>query len=134
MPGKSRSKFLLAPNIRHYFVDEASDSTLFSTQGRIISDTPGCSRFFILGLVDLPDPPAMQQPIDDLRSRLLADPYFRDVPSMRPDGQKTSLAFHAKDDLPEVRKEVFTLLRQARGLLFFAVVPDKYRVLEYVRQ
>jgi len=134
MPGKSRSKLPPAPKIRHYFVDEAGDSTLFSTQGRVIIDTPGCSRFFILGLIDLPGPTALQQPIDDLRTRLLADPYFKDVPSMRQDGQKTSLAFHAKDDLPEVRKEVFTLLRQAHGLRFFAVVTDKYRVLEYVRQ
>jgi hypothetical protein len=62
------------------------------------------------------------------------DPYFKDVPSMLPQGQKTALVFHAKDDLPEVRKEVFSLLRNTRGLRFFAVVADKWRVLEYVRQ
>jgi hypothetical protein len=64
----------------------------------------------------------------------LADPYFKNVPSMDASGQKTAIAFHAKDDLPEVRKEVFGLLRNVIGLRFFAVVADKLRVLEYVRQ
>lgn len=53
---------------------------------------------------------------------------------MRMDGRKTAVAFHAKDDIPEVRKEVFALLRETEGLRFFAVVTDKLSVLEYVRQ
>jgi hypothetical protein len=61
-------------------------------------------------------------------------PNFKNVPSMRLDGQKTSLAFHAKYNLPEVRKEVFTLLRQTFGLRFFSVVTDKYHVLEQTLQ
>lgn len=119
---------------RHYFVDEGGDSTLFASRGRVIIETPGCSHFFMLGLLDVPDPAGLQQAFDDLRARLMNDLYFKDVPSLREDGQKTALAFHAKDDLPEVRKEVFMLLRNALGLRFFAVVTDKWRVLEYVRQ
>lgn len=53
---------------------------------------------------------------------------------MKANGQKTALAFHAKDDLPEVRKEVLALLRNTHGLRYFAVITDKWRVLEYVRQ
>jgi hypothetical protein len=53
---------------------------------------------------------------------------------MQNSGRKTAAAFHAKDDLPEVRKEVFALLRGLGGLRFFAVVTDKLSVLEYVRQ
>ena len=67
-----------------------------------------------------------------LRQRLLADPYFRDVPSMQPERRKTAVAFHAKDDLPEVRREVFQVLSR-HALQFHAVVRDKQRVLEYVR-
>jgi len=119
---------------RHYFVDEGGDSTLFAKKGRVIIDTPGCSRFFMLGLLDVPDPVGLQHAFDDLRARLMSDPYFRDVPSMQPDGRKTALAFHAKDDVPEVRREVFSLLRSTDGLRFFAVVADKWRVLDYVRQ
>jgi hypothetical protein len=40
----------------------------------------------------------------------LADPYFKGVPSMQADAKKTALFFHAKDDLPEVRREVFRVL------------------------
>ena len=64
----------------------------------------------------------------------MSDSYFKNVPSMQPDARKTALAFHAKDDLPEVRRDVFQILRNTEGLRFFAVVADKLSVLEYVRQ
>ncbi len=122
------------PATRYYFVDEGGDSTLFSRKGKVLVGTEGCSRFFMLGLLDVPDPVELQRTFGDLRARLLSDPYFKDVPSMQKSAKKTALGFHAKDDLPEVRKEVFVLLRNMEGLRFFAVVADKWRVLEYVRQ
>ncbi|GAB4457822.1 MAG: hypothetical protein Kow0070_10550 [Anaerolineales bacterium] len=120
--------------IRHYFVDEGGDSTLFASKGKVIIDTEGCSRFFMLGLLDIADPVSLKQRLDDLRTQLMNDPYFKDVPSMHPQAGKTALAFHAKDDLPEVRREVLALLRETDGLRYFAVVTDKWNVLEYVRQ
>lgn len=120
--------------VRHYFVDEGGDNTLFASKGKVIIETEGCSRYFMLGLLDVVDPASLKQRLDDLRARLLNDPYFKDVPSMQPQAGKTALAFHAKDDLPEVRREVLTLLRESEGLRYFAVVTDKWRVLEYVRQ
>jgi hypothetical protein len=119
---------------RYYFVDEGGDGTLFANKGKVIVGTPGCSRFFMLGLLDVADPVLLQTACDDLRARLLNDPYFKDVPSMQASDRKTAAAFHAKDDLPEVRKEVFALLRGLNGLRFFAVVTDKLSVLKYVRQ
>ena len=121
-------------SIRHYFVDEGGDSTLFSKTGKTLVGTEGCSRFFILGLLDVPDPMALNDRFDELRARLMSDSYFKSVPSMQPDARKTALAFHAKDDLPEVRRDVFQILRDTDGLRFFAVVADKLSVLEYVRQ
>ena len=118
---------------RSYFVDEAGDGTLFDRKGRVIVGTPGCSRFFMLGLTDIEDPAAVGAGLDELRARLLADPYFKGVPSMRLEARRTALAFHATDDLPEVRREVFSLLLRHR-LRFFAVVRDKHKVVEYVRQ
>lgn len=120
--------------IRHYFVDEGGDSTLFASKGKVIIETEGCSRYFMLGLLDVADPISLQQRLDELRARLLDDPYFKDVPSMQPQAGKTALAFHAKNDLPEVRRETLALLRETEGLRYFAVVTDKRRVLEYVRQ
>ncbi len=117
-----------------YFVDEAGDGTLFDSRGRVIIGTSGCSVFFILGLLEINDPEALAAQLNSLRSRLLADPYFHGVPSMQPGARKTNLAFHAKDDVAEIRREVFSVLRNQPGLRFFAVVRDKRALLEYVRQ
>ncbi len=118
---------------RNYFVDEAGDANLFDARGRCIVGKQGCSRFFILGLIDLPNPDALARDVHELRARLLADRYFKGVPSMQPEHNKTAHAFHAKDDLPEVRREVFALL-QRHPVTFFAVVREKIRVMDYVRQ
>ena len=122
------------PSSRRYFVDEGGDGILFSRKGKVLVETEGCSRFFILGLLDVPDPIALNDRFDELRTRLMSDSYFKDVPSMQPDERKTAIAFHAKDDLPEVRRDVFQILLDTEGLRFFAVVADKLSVLEYVRQ
>jgi hypothetical protein len=71
--------------------------------------------------------------MDALRGALLEDPYFRGVPSMQPGARKTAVAFHAKDDVAEVRREVFALL-QRHELRFFAVVRNKASVVQYVWQ
>ena len=121
-------------SIRHYFIDEGGDGTLFSRKGKVLIETEGCSRFFILGLLEMPDPTVLQHIFDELRGRLMSDSYFEGVPSMQAEERKTAIAFHATDDLAEVRMEVFRLLRDTEGLRFFAVVTDKRRVLEYVRE
>ena len=121
-------------SIRHYFIDEGGDGTLFSSKGKVLIDTKGCSHFFMLGLLEVSDPTALQHRFDDLRERLMSDPYFEGVPSMQTNWRKTAVFFHAKDDVPEVRREVFRLLRDTEGLRFFAVVADKWRALEYVRE
>jgi hypothetical protein len=52
---------------------------------------------------------------------------------MQPEEKKTALFFHAKDDLPEVRREVFKVLLEQK-IRFSAIVRDKLRVLSYVRR
>jgi len=120
-------------SIISYFVDEASDPTLFAKRGRIVIGSEGVSRFFILGKVDIEDPPAVGQQLEGLRRKILADPYFKDVPSMQPERRKTALAFHATEDLPEVRREVFQFL-SSQSIRFYAVVRDKRALLSYVQQ
>ena len=97
---------------KHYFVDEAGDPVLFDSKGRILIGSEGCSRYFAVGLLDVPDPAALAADLERLRAELLADPYFKDVPSIQAEARKTALYFHAKDDLPEVRREVFKLLQR----------------------
>ena len=78
MENKQNPKARLS--IRHYFVDEGGDGILFSRKGEVRVGTEGCSRFFILGLLDVSDPSLLKERFDELRARLMSDPYFRSVP------------------------------------------------------
>lgn len=121
-------------SIRHYFVDEAGDPVLFSQRGQnVLVGKPGCSRFFIIGVLNIPDERKISTELNTLRYNLLNDPYFRSVPSMQSRARKTAQAFHAKDDLPEVRREVYSVIRKYPELKFQAVVKDKKAVLRYVQ-
>lgn len=112
-------------SVCHYFVDEAGDPTLFNRKGKVIIGQEGCSYYFMLGVLQVPDPAGLARALDTVRSNLLQDPYFRRIPSMQPENRKTALMFHAKDDIPEVRREVFAELMRHPDLRFFAVVRDK---------
>lgn len=118
---------------RLYFVDEAGDPVLFDRRGRVLVGQDGCSRHFSLGFVEVSDPVALGAELESLRLELLADPYFKGVPSMQAHRRKTAFAFHAKDDIAEVRREVFRVLMR-HEITFFAVVRDKTRVLDYVQR
>ena len=119
--------------ITNYFVDEAGDSSLFNRKGKTIIGQPGNSKFFIVGLMEIGDPQTLRDELELLRSELLDDSYFKDVPSMQPENRKTALAFHAKDDLPEVRHQVFRLLKARDDLRFFGIIADKFSTLDYVK-
>lgn len=121
------------PTVLHYYIDEAGDSTLFDKRGRkVLVGTPS-SKYFVLGKLEVPQPDRLAEELDELRAKLLDDPYFEGISSMQPAEKKTALAFHAKDDVPEVRREVFQLLAQ-HELRFYAVVRDKTELLAFVRQ
>lgn len=92
-----------------------------------------CSNYFILGKLDIADPVSLGAALDALRSKLLADPYFKRVPSMQPEQRKTALGFHAKDDIAEVRREVFRVLMEA-DVRFYAVVRSKADLVAYVKR
>ncbi|MEK6677714.1 MAG: DUF3800 domain-containing protein [Planctomycetota bacterium] len=116
----------------HYFVDEAGDPTLFNRRKQVVVGVEGCSTYFMVGLLDVTAPEALGRELSDLRKQMLADPYFKGVPSMQLDRRKTALAFHAKDDLAEIRRDVFAVLAR-HDLRFFAVVRDKRRIVQLVR-
>jgi hypothetical protein len=96
--------------VHHYFVDEAGDLTLSNKRGQVMIGRPGVSRVFMVGVAHLPDPRRVRRVLDETRAALVGDPYFKNVPSMRPEASKTAICFHANDDLPEVRREVFKVL------------------------
>ena len=94
---------------KHFFVDEAGDLTFFRKK-KIIVGEEGCSNFFMVGATEIINPEEVGEKLTQLRADLLADPYFKGVPSMQPETKKTASFFHAKYDLPEVRREVFERL------------------------
>jgi len=120
------------PAERHYFVDEAGDSVLFGRRGKLMVGQEGCSRFFMMGCLEVADPAALAADLDRLRAEMLADPTINRVPSMTPERKKTAEAFHAKDDIPEVRRDVFRLLIR-HDLKFYAIIRDKTALATTVR-
>lgn len=96
--------------VNHYFVDEAGDMTLFNKRGAVVVGKPGVSNTFMLGVAKIENPKYVATKLSELRACLLADPYFRNVPSLQPEAQKTAVAFHACKDLPEVRRDVLRLI------------------------
>ncbi len=116
------------PDQIHSYVDEAGDPTLFGRRrgSGVIVGNDGCSKFFVMGKLEVADPEALSKTLTCLRNDLLADPYFAGVESFRPERPKTAHGFHANNDLPEVRYQVFKLLREmGSDLRFHAVVADK---------
>ncbi|OQY28423.1 MAG: hypothetical protein B6243_12055 [Anaerolineaceae bacterium 4572_5.2] len=89
------------PLTHHYFVDEAGDLNLFNKKGQVLLGKEGVSYFFMVGVALLPNLAEAQRQLEELRRKLLADPYFQGVPSFQPEQKKTALAFHAKNDLPD---------------------------------
>ncbi|MEI6986922.1 MAG: DUF3800 domain-containing protein [Rhodospirillaceae bacterium] len=127
-----RKATVSAPAQKHYFVDEAGDSVLFARRGKLRVGEEGCSRFFMMGCLEVADPLTMANDIDALRAELLSDPTINRIPSMVPDQRKTAIAFHAKDDIPEVRREVFRLLLK-HEIKFYAIIRDKMALATAVR-
>ncbi len=123
----------MAPAVIQYFVDEAGDPTLFNRKGQLIVGNEGCSGYFILGKLEVEEPEVLSNQFSALRQELTNDPYFKAVPSMQPEQRKMAFAFHAKDDIPEVRREVYRILLNAK-VRFYAVIKDKAHLATYVQQ
>jgi hypothetical protein len=98
--------------IRHIFVDESGDLTLFNKFGKTMLGTEGVSNVFMLGFAEIAKPDLVRKELTELRLSLINDPYFNSAPSFNPARNKTACGFHAKDDLPEVRRMVYELLRK----------------------
>ncbi len=107
--------------VKHFFVDEAGDLTLFDKKGRSLVGKEGVSNCFMVGFIELPDPDEALDELRLLRQYLLEDPYFRGVPSLQPEAKKTATAFHAKDDPWEVKYEVIKTLPQLGGKVVVAI-------------
>lgn len=110
----------------HLYIDEAGTPDIFDAKGRVNIGNSGCSRFFLLGMLEVANPTLLAEALKHLREAMIGDPYFASAESFKPERKKTALLLHAKDDLPDVRVKVFDLLRSfGSDLRFRAVVCDK---------
>lgn len=121
------------PKPHPYYVDEAGDGVIFDGKGRVLVGTGKVQDYFTVGMVECWQINALNEELAALRAQLLADPYFKGVPSMQPEAKKTALFFHAKDDLPEVRREVFKVLER-HDFTFFAVIRTMSAVARRVKE
>lgn len=96
----------IQPGQTYFFVDESGDPVFYDRKGNLIVGQSGCSPILILGFIETQSPKQLRQGILTLQKEIIGDTYFQNVPSLR----KTAVAFHAKDDLPEIRYRVFKLL------------------------
>lgn len=118
---------------RYYYIDESGDSTLFDSRGNIIVGQEGASRVFIVGAAQIHNPRGLETDLQFLRQQLVGDPYFRGVPSLAERAKKTALYFHAKDDLPEVRRDVMRVLRD-HPFSVVAAIRRKRVVAEFAKE
>ena len=95
----------------HRFLDEAGDTTFFG-KGRIpILGTEGVSNTFILGMVHFKEPlPPLRNRIKELQKTIESNEYYNSVMSVKKRIDKSGFYFHAKDDIPEIRKEYFDFI------------------------
>lgn len=108
----------------YFFVDESGDPTFYDRKGNLIVGQEGCSPLLMLGFIETEEPQAIRKALSDLRQSIISDPYFQGVPSL----EQTKVAFHAKDDLPEIRFQVYKLLAQLEFKAQFIVARKIERV------
>ena len=90
----------------YYFVDESGDPVFYDKYRRLIVGKEGCSRIFMVGYISTNDPVALRNALSQLRASIITDTYYQGIPSL----EKTKRAFHAKDDIPEIREKVYRLI------------------------
>lgn len=104
-----------------YFVDEAGDPSFYDRQGNVIIGQEGCSKVLILGFLQSEQPAQIRTALQVTQQTLANDPYLQGIPSLK----KSLRAFHAKDDVPEVRQAVFKTLNKLEFKCQFIVARKK---------
>lgn len=92
----------------YFFVDESGDPVFYDAKGNLIVGQPGCSPLLILGFIETQAPRALRRAVLDLQQEVCNEPYFKSIPSLA----KTAIAFHAKDDAPEIRYLFYKRIRE----------------------
>ena len=90
----------------YYFVDESGDPCFYDKYGNFIVGKEGCSKILMLGFIETGEPKHIRQELSRVRDKIKNDSYLKDIPSIT----KSLKYFHATDDCPEVRQEVYKFI------------------------
>lgn len=115
----------------HRFLDEAGDTTFYGKGKTHIIGKEGVSKCFILGMLKVKEPlNSVREKIIDLQNHISSDSYFKGIPSIEKKIKNGGYFLHAKDDVPEVRKMGYDLIKSL-DCSFEAIVARKiYSVYE----
>jgi molecular chaperone GrpE (heat shock protein) len=95
----------------HRFLDESGDTTFYGKGRKNILGTIGVSNCFIIGMLKIKQPlHELRKAVNELQQKVANDPFF-DVASIREKKASHGYYFHAKNDLPEVRKIFLDFIR-----------------------
>ncbi|HVW60097.1 MAG TPA: hypothetical protein VHC48_08690, partial [Puia sp.] len=109
----------------HYFLDEAGDPTFYGKGKVPIVGQKGVSNCFILGMLKINEPlNIVREKVITLQKQIEEDTYYESIQSIQKKKSKTGYYLHATDDIPEVRKSAFELIRSL-DCNFEAVVARK---------
>jgi hypothetical protein len=108
----------------HRFLDEAGDTTFYGKKRKNIISTEGVSGCFILGMIKFKQPiEPVRETIIKMQKEIEASSYYQ-VPSVIKKKNSAGYFFHAKDDIPEIRKLFFDFILTLK-FSFEAVVAAK---------
>ena len=93
----------------YFFVDESGDTVFYNRKGDWnVGNENGASKILLMGCIKTLQPEYLRKRMNELKTEISNDEYLKDIPSIN----KTKIAFHAKDDCPEVRYKVYKLLKE----------------------
>ena len=115
----------------HRFLDEAGDTTFYG-KGKIpIIGKEGVSTHFFLGMLTLEEQAEIvRRRVIELQNQISNDSYFDSVPSIIKKKNNTGFFLHAKDDIPEVRKLAFELIKNTKCHFEVVIIKKDYRMFE----
>jgi len=115
----------------HRFLDEAGDTTFYGKGKARILGTEGVSKCFILGMLKINEPlDVVRNKILDLQNEVATDSYFESIPSIEKKKGKRGYYLHAKDDIPEVRKLMYDLIKSINCSFECVVARKIYLIYE----
>jgi hypothetical protein len=80
----------------HRFLDESGDTTFYGKGKHVIVGENGVSKCFILGMVKFKTKlEPIREQIVNMQNEIVADEFYKDIPSIKKKVEKTGYFFHA---------------------------------------